>query len=88
MSAHYKMNTDLSLARKLRTSLDQFQAGKHGLEDSLAVMNQMTDTQITVAYGFADDTVSAAAKAELNADIGGELTGNSALAQMLAQFGG
>lgn len=86
--AYYKMNTDLPLARKLRNALDQLQAGKHGCEDTLAVMNQMTDAQITTAFGFADDTEAAAAKAELGSDVGGELVGNAALAQMFAQFGG
>ncbi len=88
MSAFYKMNTDLPLARKLRNGLDQLQAGKHVLEDTISAMAQMTDTQIATAFGFVDDTAAGNAKAELASDVGGQLVGNAALAQMLAQFAG
>ena len=88
MAAFYKMNPSLPLANDLTRALREFDDAKHRLEYHLAAMIQMTDTQRTVAYGFADDTASLAAKNELNSDVGGQLLGNAALAQMLAQFAG
>jgi hypothetical protein len=88
MSAYYQMNENLSLAQKFRQAYRQFRDGKHGLEDALATMTQMTDTQRTTAYGFLSNQLAADALAEANSDIGGQLKDNAALAQFLAQFDG
>ena len=94
--AHYVWNTGVPLGARLRQGLDSLQDAQHKLLDVLGAMNQMTDTQITQAFGFADDTTSGAARAELSADAAnlqsGDGTGSTAagraLQQMLDQFSG
>lgn len=93
--AHYTWNEGVALGVKLRQGMDSLRDARHKLLDVLGAMNQMTDTQITQIFGFADNTTSAAAKAELSSDVanlngaidaGGGTAAGRALQQMLDQF--
>ena len=90
--AYYPMDETKNPTRTLRQGLTQLRDGLYRLKWTLDAMNQMTDAQIAAAYGFADSTVAAAAKAELASDIGKLLTDasqtnvNAATQQMLSQF--
>ncbi len=86
--AWYQMNENLSQTKQFRAAYEKFREGKHGLEDIMATMDQMTDAQRAAAFGFLDNTAAANAKAEIDSDIGGQLKDNAALAQFLAQFNG
>lgn len=89
--AFYTVNPNLPLGNKLISGMNKVREGKFILEDILGSLNQMSNAQVSAALGFNeanDHEIAAAAKAELASDIGGELVGNAALAQMLAQFNG
>ncbi len=94
--AFYPFNADLPLGFVLRAGLDDLRDARYKLAHIVGVLNQMTDAQIALAFGFADSTVAASAKGELQSDIGkllGRDTGvnsaqvDDALIQMLNQFG-
>lgn len=74
----------LPLGRILRTGLDNYREGVEKLQRVKGILNQATDAQIAAAFGFADNTAAAAAKAELLSDIPSV---GASQQQMLDQFG-
>lgn len=94
--AFFNINRNVQGGSELAAAMDAFRKAWYGLADVNGHLAQMSDAQITAYYGFADDTESAAAKAELIADIdklqsadvlitGADVT--NAVTQMLNQFG-
>ncbi len=86
--AHYTWQIALPLGNRLRTALDNLRDAQHGLIDTVGAMGQMTSTQITAAFGFADDTTSGNAKAELASDVAhlDPAGSGSAIQQLLDEF--
>jgi hypothetical protein len=90
--AHYTIDETKPLSRILRDGLNSLRNSLFKLTCILGAMNQMSDSENQQAFGFADDTTAANAKAELSSDVGKLTTDASqanvhaALTQMLDQF--
>jgi len=94
--AFYKINRTTQGGNELATAMDHYRAAWYGLAAVIGHLSQMSDAQITEYFGFATDTESAAAKSELQSDIGQLQNGDSGITgdqvtagqiQMLNQFG-
>lgn len=94
--AFYRINRGAQGGSELADALDKFRSAWYGLADVAGHLAQMTDAQVTAYYGFADDTESGTAKAELLSGIGHLQNGDAgateaqmkaAVTQMLQQFG-
>jgi hypothetical protein len=94
--AFYRINRDVQGGSELADALDTFRSAWYGLANVAGHLAQMTNAQVTSYYGFADDTESGNAKAELLSGIGHLQDGNAgateaqmkaAVEQMLNQFG-
>lgn len=87
----YPFNAALPLGTVLREGLDDLRSGRYKLAHVVGNLQQMSNQQIADAFGFADATVAGNAATELLADIqkllSDEVGVNSAVVQMLNQFG-